>query len=117
MKTKSNDIKISRGSGNFWVYNQELKDRGAFVNFENKTTLRNRNFETPLKIHFGYKSESSKIYQRDISIKMSELIDLRNYLNLVLENQIPNEEFLYIHIDPNNSLIDENLNNSTYEGQ
>lgn len=116
MKTKSNDIKISRGSGSFWVFNQELQDRGAFVNFENQNTLRNSNLETPLKIHFGYKSEGSKIYQRDLYLEWSELIELRNYLNQVIETQLPNDEFLYIHIDPNNSLVGENSIESNYKG-
>lgn len=75
--------------------NTYLPDRKASITFEPSTKNLN-----DLRISFGYTSPDFKNYSRDLNIDVYQMIELRDYLNSIINANIDSEDRYYIVIDP-----------------
>ena len=79
IRISKHNFSIHRGRGSYYSYRSEevLTDEGAYVNFKNRLDT--------ISCHFGYKTET-KEFSRCIKLSKENIINLRNFLNSLIES-------------------------------
>lgn len=95
LKETESALSISRISGGTWSGNSYLTDSGASFSICQKI-----NDEDKVSVVFGYTSDSNKKYYRDIQIENHQIIEIRDYLNKIINNSNRIDDYYYVCIDP-----------------
>lgn len=102
-KKENGSLRFFRGEGCGWSvtstgYAKELKDVGAEIRFRDRGQT--------LNIYFEYYGPKGNVLKRDLNLDIHQVIQLRDFLNDILNKQAMEGKYFYVFSYGSNMLLD-----------